>query len=81
MITGVQSALTSAGATTPAEFHQRAVIGVQTHGGHGEGKPRGQVLAIGPTCPNRHAVSACRLDGEPSMPQAQLASTDGCESV
>lgn len=33
MITGVQSAFTYAGATTPTEFHQRAVIGVQTQGG------------------------------------------------
>ena len=41
MITGVQSAFTYAGATTPAEFHQRAVIGVQTQGGYGEDKPRG----------------------------------------
>ena len=41
MITGVQSAFTYAGATTASEFHQRAVIGVQTLGGYGEGKPRG----------------------------------------
>jgi len=42
MITGVQSAFTYAGATTVTDFHRRAVIGVQTQGGFGEGKPRGQ---------------------------------------
>ena len=41
MITGVQSAFTYAGAATAGDFHQRAVIGVQTQGGYGEGKPRG----------------------------------------
>ena len=41
MITGVQSAFTYAGATTASEFQLRAVIGVQTLGGYGEGKPRG----------------------------------------
>jgi IMP dehydrogenase len=40
MITGVQSAYTYAGATSSSEFHQRALIGVQTQGGYGEGKPR-----------------------------------------
>ncbi len=41
VITGVQSALTYAGATTLPEFHRKAVIGVQTAGGYLEGKPRG----------------------------------------
>lgn len=41
MITGVQSAFTYTGATTLGEFHERAVIGVQTQGGYVEGKPRG----------------------------------------
>lgn len=41
IITGVQSAFTYAGATSVIEFHQQAVIGVQTQGGYGEGKPRG----------------------------------------
>ena len=41
MITGVQSAFTYAGAATASDFHERAVIGVQTQGGFGEGKPRG----------------------------------------
>lgn len=41
MITGVQSAFTYTGATTVAQFHDGAVVGVQTAGGYGEGKPRG----------------------------------------
>jgi IMP dehydrogenase len=41
IITGVQSAFTYAGAADAADFHERAVIGVQTAGGYGEGKPRG----------------------------------------
>lgn len=43
IITGVQSALTYAGATNLAEFHDKAVIGVQTPGGFGEGKPHGAI--------------------------------------
>ncbi|HUS64949.1 MAG TPA: GuaB1 family IMP dehydrogenase-related protein [Kofleriaceae bacterium] len=41
IITGVQSAFTYAGARDASAFHERAVIGVQTAGGYGEGKPRG----------------------------------------
>lgn len=41
IISGVQSALTYAGATTLPEFHRKAVVGVQTSGGYVEGKPRG----------------------------------------
>jgi IMP dehydrogenase len=41
VISGVQSAFTYAGATTARDFHENAVIGVQTAGGYGEGKPRG----------------------------------------
>ncbi|WP_242342782.1 GuaB1 family IMP dehydrogenase-related protein [Anaeromyxobacter terrae] len=41
VITGVQSAFTYVGATTVPEFHRKAVVGVQTAGGYGEGKPRG----------------------------------------
>ncbi|HET7752544.1 MAG TPA: GuaB1 family IMP dehydrogenase-related protein [Anaeromyxobacteraceae bacterium] len=41
VISGVQSALTYAGATTTRDFHEKAVVGVQTSGGYGEGKPRG----------------------------------------
>lgn len=41
VISGVQSALTYAGATTLPELHRKAVIGVQTTGGYVEGKPRG----------------------------------------
>jgi IMP dehydrogenase len=43
IITGVQSAFTYAGATSCDDFHERAVIGVQTAGGFGEGKPHGAV--------------------------------------
>ncbi len=43
MITGVQSAFTYAGARTVAEMHERAVIGVQTAAGYGEGTPHGSV--------------------------------------
>ncbi len=41
IITGVQSALTYAGATTLPDFHDRAVVGVQTPAGYGEGTPHG----------------------------------------
>jgi GMP reductase len=40
MITGVQSAFTYAGASTLREFHEKAVIGVQTFAGYREGLPR-----------------------------------------
>ncbi|MDI1477799.1 GuaB1 family IMP dehydrogenase-related protein [Polyangium sp. y55x31] len=43
MITGVQSAGTYAGAKTLPELHEKAVIGVQTLAGYGEGKPHGAV--------------------------------------
>jgi IMP dehydrogenase len=43
MITGVQSALTYAGAKTLAEFGERAVVGVQTPAGYGEGTPHGKL--------------------------------------
>ena len=41
VITGVQSAFTYVGAKAVPEFHEKAVVGVQTAGGYGEGKPRG----------------------------------------
>jgi IMP dehydrogenase len=41
MITGVQSAMTYAGATTLEELHDRAVIGVQSPAGYWEGTPHG----------------------------------------
>jgi IMP dehydrogenase len=41
MITGLQSALTYAGAGTLEELHDRAVVGVQTLSGFAEGKPHG----------------------------------------
>jgi IMP dehydrogenase len=43
MITGVQSAFTYAGARTLAEFHERAVVGVQSPAGYLEGTPHGAV--------------------------------------
>jgi IMP dehydrogenase len=36
---GVRSACTYAGATTLAELHERAVIGVQSAAGYAEGRP------------------------------------------
>lgn len=42
-ITGLQSALTYTGARDCDELHHLAVIGVQTAGGYGEGKPHGAV--------------------------------------
>jgi IMP dehydrogenase len=41
MISGLQSALTYAGALTNEEFYDRAVVGVQTMAGFSEGKPHG----------------------------------------
>lgn len=43
IITGVQSSFTYAGARTVDELHEKAVIGVQTAAGFGEGKPHGAV--------------------------------------
>jgi len=40
MITGVQSAFTYVGAKRVDEFQEKAIIGVQTMSGFGEGKPR-----------------------------------------
>ncbi len=40
-ITGLQSAFTYTGATRCEEFFQKAVVGVQTHGGFFEGTPHG----------------------------------------
>ncbi|MEQ9501695.1 MAG: GuaB1 family IMP dehydrogenase-related protein [Deltaproteobacteria bacterium] len=42
-ITGLQSALTYTGARTLDDLHERALIGVQTAGGYGEGTPHGAV--------------------------------------
>lgn len=43
IITGVQSAFTYVGARTVDEVHERAVVGVQTAAGYGEGTPHGSV--------------------------------------
>jgi IMP dehydrogenase len=43
MITGVQSAFTYVGARTVDELHDRAVVGVQTSAGYGEGTPHGSI--------------------------------------
>lgn len=40
IVAGVRSAFTYTGATTVEEFHQKAVVGVQSSSGYNEGKPR-----------------------------------------
>ena len=39
IIAGVRSSMTYAGATSPTEFHERAVVGVQSAAGYNEGRP------------------------------------------
>jgi IMP dehydrogenase len=39
IVAGVRSACTYAGARSLAEFHERAVVGVQSHAGYEEGRP------------------------------------------
>ena len=41
IVAGVRSACTYAGAATIAEFHERAVVGVQSDAGYDEGRPLG----------------------------------------
>ena len=41
VVAGVRSACTYAGAATIAEFHERAVVGVQSAAGYEEGRPQG----------------------------------------
>jgi IMP dehydrogenase len=41
IVAGVRSAFTYAGARTLAEFHERAVVGVQSAAGYAEGQPHG----------------------------------------
>jgi IMP dehydrogenase len=41
IVAGVRSACTYAGAATIPEFHERAVVGVQSHAGYDEGRPQG----------------------------------------
>jgi IMP dehydrogenase len=41
IVAGVRSACTYAGAATIPEFHERAVVGVQSHAGYDEGRPLG----------------------------------------
>jgi IMP dehydrogenase len=43
IITGLQSAFTYVGANHAADFHERAVVGVQTFAGFHEGKAHGQI--------------------------------------
>ena len=43
MITGVQSAMTYAGARTISELGDKAMVGVQTSAGYGEGTPHGKL--------------------------------------
>ena len=40
---GVQSAMSYVGARTLEELHERAILGVQTAAGYGEGKPHGAI--------------------------------------
>lgn len=46
IITGLQSALTYAGAPDLETFHEVAVVGVQTAAGYGEGTPHGRVRGL-----------------------------------
>jgi IMP dehydrogenase len=41
IVSGVRSACTYAGAATIPQFHERAVVGVQSHAGYDEGRPQG----------------------------------------
>jgi IMP dehydrogenase len=41
IVAGVRSSCTYAGAATIAEFHERAVVGIQSHAGYDEGRPLG----------------------------------------
>ena len=41
IVAGVRSACTYAGAATIPDFHDRAVVGVQSHAGYDEGRPQG----------------------------------------
>ena len=41
IVAGVRSACTYAGAATIPEFHERVVVGVQSHAGYDEGRPLG----------------------------------------
>jgi IMP dehydrogenase len=41
IVAGVRSACTYAGAATITEFHERAVVGVQSAAGYSEGQPQG----------------------------------------
>jgi IMP dehydrogenase len=41
IVAGVRSACTYAGARTIADFHERAVVGVQSAAGYDEGRPMG----------------------------------------
>ncbi len=41
IVAGVRSACTYAGAATIPEFHERAVVGIQSHAGYDEGRPLG----------------------------------------
>ncbi|MEO1234159.1 MAG: IMP dehydrogenase, partial [Myxococcota bacterium] len=43
IITGLQSALTYTGATDLERFHERAIVGVQSASGYGEGTPHGKI--------------------------------------
>jgi IMP dehydrogenase len=42
IVSGVRSSCTYVGASTLEEFHERAVVGIQTSSGYAEGKPLDQ---------------------------------------
>src|SRR4029079_6201547 len=46
IVAGVRSACTYAGAATIAEFHERAVVGVQSAAGYSEGLPQGTSWSV-----------------------------------
>src|SRR5262249_22310345 len=53
IVAGVRSAFTYAGARTLAEFHERAVVGVQSAAGYAEGQPHGLLVDPPPPTPIR----------------------------
>ena len=59
IVAGVRSACTYAGARTIAEFHERAVVGVQTQAGYLEGLPgRHELVTVSMASPSRRFASA-----------------------
>ena len=61
IVAGVRSACTYAGAATIAEFHERAVVGVQSTAGYDEGVPLGDELVT--DCDGGHVPLVIAIDG------------------